>query len=134
MPQVSCRLSSPSPLSPPSTEKSPTPLLMTPKSDGGFLPFMSPMKSSSESARLPSLVRKGGLPSLSSSFSGEFSPNNSSPVPVSPIKKSKRRVTARTNTKEFKGLVALINHASKSGGESGTVAVLKRWEELAKIG
>lgn len=107
---------------------------MTPKSDGGFLPFMSPMKSSSESARLPSLARKGGLPSLSSSFSGEFSPNNSSPVPVSPIKKSKRRVTARTNTKEFKGLVALINHASKSGGESGTVAVLKRWEELAKIG
>ena len=106
-----------------------------PKADEGFPPFMSPMKPPSESTRLPSLLHKEGkgrFPSLSSSFSGEFS-NHSSPVPVSPIKKSKR-VTARTNTKEFKGLVALINHASKSGGEGGTVAVLKRWEELSKIG
>lgn len=108
---------------------------------------MSPMKTS-ESIRLPSLLRKDGrgFSSQSSSISSlsDFSHTSpgDGPVSVSPIKKKqqKKRINLNQhNSKEFKGLVALINLASKSGGSSvgaaapGTVAVLDKWEELSKV-
>jgi hypothetical protein len=125
----------------PLSEKSPVPLLDAPKSASAL--FLSPLKPTSESSRFPSLFRKEGRQSsiLSSVRSTDLSSPSTPVVPVSPIKRGKRRViNAPSNNKEFKGLVALINHASKSGSDlpvgsssPGTAAVLRRWEELSKI-
>lgn len=98
---------------------------------------MSPVKplipspTSPEVIRLPSLVRKMESRGVQLTVSPEelvVSP------PISPIKKKKRVTVARSNTKEFKGLVALINHSSKSNNSaSGTIDVIKKWEELTRI-
>ncbi len=80
--------------------------------------------------RLPSLVRKMESRGVSIVTAEELPP---SPI-FSPIKKKKRVTVAKSNTKEFKGLVALINHSSKSSNSAaGTVNVLKKWEELSRI-
>lgn len=49
-------------------------------------------------------------------------------------KKKISHVISRDNTKEFKGLVAMINYSSKTKGSGGTESVLKRWGEMSKVG
>lgn len=49
----------------------------------------------------------------------------------------KKTTTRKTGAKEFKGLVALINHSSKSkgstgGNDSNIENVLRRWSVLSK--
>ena len=93
--------------------------------------LLSPLRvSSPDTVRLPSLVRKMESRGVSLGVAEELPP----PVIFSPIKKKKRATVAKSNTKEFKGLVALINHSSKSSNSAaGTVDVLKKWEELSRI-
>jgi hypothetical protein len=40
---------------------------------------------------------------------------------------------ARSNTKEFKGLVAMINYSSKTKGSEGTDGVLQRWKAMSRV-
>lgn len=83
-----------------------------------------------EYVRLPSLVRKMESRGVTIGDQEELVVSPS----LSPIKKKTRVTVARSNTKEFKGLVALINHSSKSNNpSSGTIDVLKKWEELTRI-
>ena len=49
-------------------------------------------------------------------------------------KKKKSKVVVRDSSKEFKGLVAMINYSSKSKGSGGTEGVLKRWGEMTRVG
>lgn len=47
--------------------------------------------------------------------------------------KKKNSLISRSNTKEFKGLVAMINYSSKTRGKEGTEDVLKRWNAMSRI-
>lgn len=51
------------------------------------------------------------------------------------LTKSKKKTSSlsRNNTKEFKGLVAMINYSSKTKGSEGTEGVLKRWSAMSKV-
>jgi hypothetical protein len=66
--------------------------------------------------------------------------------PALPTVQSRTRrhpsLITRSNTKEFKGLVAMINYSSKNkgavggaggGGQSTTDGVLKRWKAMSRI-
>lgn len=48
--------------------------------------------------------------------------------------KKKSSLLTRSNTKEFQGLVAMINYSSKnSRGSEGAEGVLKRWNKISRI-
>lgn len=53
---------------------------------------------------------------------------------LSTDKKKKSKIVSKDNSKEFKGLVAMINYSSKTKGSGGTESVLKRWGEMSRIG
>jgi hypothetical protein len=50
-------------------------------------------------------------------------------------KKKNSTVLRRSNTKEFQGLVAMINYSAKNSnkGSDGAEGVLKRWKKISRI-
>lgn len=84
--------------------------------------------SSRSSSRFPSLLSKK-LTQRNLHFASDDD-ESSINTPISEISKPKKNL--KQDPKEFKGLVALINHGAKAKNGEGVNGVLKRWTAIAK--